>query len=121
MTFPAWLKTAWTGLLGWFSVEQQKLASFLYPVFQDAVILIKNDLLADIIDGVPVVAAALGGGIPAALEAAEGFILPVLEKQGVTLATTTLAVIKNALVAQAQASLTPGAAATAAGVAAPTA
>lgn len=121
MTFPTWLKTAWTGLLGWFSVEQQKLASFLYPVFQDAVTIVKNDLLADIIDGVPVVAAALAGGIPAALEAAEGFIIPVLEKQGVALAETTLNVLKNALVAQAQASLTPGAAATAAGVPTPSA
>lgn len=113
-TFHAWLVTAWTNLLSWFGLEEQKLASFLYPIFQSTKTLIKNDFLTDVIAGVPVVAAALTEGPAAALAAAEGVILPLLEKQGVTLATTDIEILKNALVAQAQASLTSTAAAGAA-------
>lgn len=106
MNFSTWLKTAWTDLLSWFSTEEQKIASFLYPVFQDAKTLVEKDLLGDIIDGIPIVTAALPAGIPAAIAAATGYLLPLLEKQGVTLAETTTNTIANALVAQAQAALT---------------
>lgn len=105
MTFHDWLKTAWTNLLSWFGVEEQKLASFFYPVFQDAKILVQKDVLSDIIGGVPVVVAALEGGIPAALTAAEQFIVPLLEKQGIAVAQTTVNTLANGLVTQAQASL----------------
>lgn len=104
-TFSVWLLTAWTNLLSWFGVEEQKLASFLYPLFQDAKTLIKNDLLTDVINGIPVVTAALAGGVPAALVAAEEYILPILEKQGLTLLQTTINQLANGLVAQAQAGL----------------
>lgn len=113
MAFSAWLKTAWTNLLSWFGVEEQRLASFLYPIFQDAKKLVEKDLLSDIIGGVPIVAAALTGATGGVsdiaaigLKAAEGFLLPLLETQGVTLASTTISTLTNALVAQAQASLT---------------
>lgn len=108
--FSTWLKTAWTDFLTWFDIEQQKLASFLYPVLQDAEVLVKNNLLADIIDGVPIVRAAIDsatGDLPAVLEvgiaAAKDFILPILEKQGIAVASTTLNTLANGLVAQAQA------------------
>lgn len=104
--FSTWLKTAWTDLLSWFSTEEQKLASFFYPIFQDGVQIVKKDLLTDVIDGVPIVAAALSGnGIAAGLAAAEAYILPILEKQGLALAQTTINTLANALVAQAQVSL----------------
>ncbi len=103
--FHVWLANAWLNLLSWFGVEEQKIASFLYPVFQDAKQLIGKDLLKDIIAGVPVVATALAGGLPAGLLAAENFIVPLLATQGVELAATTINVMANALVSQAQASL----------------
>lgn len=105
MDFKDWVKMAWTNLLHWFGMEEQKLASFLYPIFQDAKQVVEKDLLQDVIDGIPVVVAALTNGIPAALIAAEQFILPVLEKQGLQLAQTTINMLSNALVAQAKASL----------------
>lgn len=105
MAFKDWLKTAWTDLLSWFSTEEQKVASFLYPIFQDAKVIAKKDLLQDVIEGLPIVIAALSGGIPAAITAAEGYIIPLLEKQGIQLATTTVNTLANALVAQAQAAL----------------
>lgn len=109
--FSDWLKTAWLNLLSWFGMEEQKLASFLYPFFKDAVTVVKKDLLHDIIDGIPVVLAALtSGGVAAALVAAEQFIIPLLEKQGVALAQTTINTLSNALVAQAQAAVVPQAA-----------
>lgn len=105
MHFHDWLKTAWLNLFSWFGLEEQKIASFLYPIFQDAKTLVHKDLLNDIIAGVPVVVAALAGGIPAALTAAEEFLLPVLAKQGVELEQTTVNTLSNALVAQAQVSV----------------
>lgn len=111
--FKEWLKTAWTDFLSWFGVEEQKIASLLYPIFQDLKQLVEKNLWHDIIEGVPVVAAAMTGNIPEALalglKAAEDFILPLLEKQGVTLAQTTINSLANALVAQAQAGLVAGA------------
>ncbi len=104
-SFHDWVKTAWTNLLTWFGLEEQKVASFLYPIFQDAKTLVKDDLLKDIIDGIPVIATALGGGYAAALAAATQFILPVLEKQGKQLADETIGTLANALVAQAKASI----------------
>lgn len=105
MVFHEWLHNAWQNLLSWFGVEEQKFASFLYPIFKDVKQVIEKDLLKDVIDGVPVVAAALMDGIPAALVAAEQFIVPLLESQGLALAKTTIGALANALVAQAQASL----------------
>ncbi len=105
MSFHEWLHDAWQNLLSWFGVEEQKLASFLYPVFMDAKSMVEKNILQDVIDGVPLVVAALSGGIPAALLAAEAFIVPLLEKQGMALAQTTVNTLANALVAQAQASL----------------
>lgn len=105
MAFHEWLHTAWTDLLHWFGVEEQKLASFLYPVLQDAKQIVEKDLLKDIINGVPVVAAALTGGYSVALEAAEAFIVPILTAQGLELAKHTVGALSNALVGQAQASL----------------
>lgn len=104
-TFTEWLHTAWQNLLSWFGVEEQKLASFMYPIFKDAKSLIQKDVLKDIIAGVPVVAGALTGGIPAALAAAEQFLLPILTQQGIELEQTTINALSNSLVAQAQASL----------------
>ena len=104
--FHQWLITAWHDLLSWFGVEEQKLASFMYPIYKDAKSLIQKDLLKDIIAGVPIVAAALtGNGFSAALTAAEGFLIPMLTTQGIELATTTINTLANSLVAQAQASL----------------
>jgi hypothetical protein len=104
--YTAWLKTVWTTILSWFGVEEQKFASFLYPIFQDAKQLVEKDLLSDIIDGIPTIVTALTtGGIPAAITAATAFILSTVEKQGVTLAETTVNTLSNALVAQAQAAL----------------
>lgn len=102
MNFHTWLKEQWTSLLSWFGVEEQKLASFLYPTFQSLKQIVEKDLLKDIIDGVPVIVAALGGGIPAALVAAEQFIVPVLTAQGIELAQTEINVLSNGLVKQAQ-------------------
>jgi len=104
-SFHVWLVTAWTNLLSWFGVTEQKVASFLYPIFQDAKQLVEKDLLKDIIAGVPAVASAIAGGPAAALSAAEAFLLPLLKEQGVELEETTVQVIKAGLVAQAQASL----------------
>lgn len=105
--FTAWVKTAWTDFLSWFSIEEQKFASFLYPVFSDVAQLAEKDGLQDIIAGIPIVAEALtGNGAAAALTAAEDFVKTTVEAQGVTLADTTIGVISNALVAQAQAGLT---------------
>lgn len=106
-SFAAWLKEAWTDFLSWFGVEEQKIASFLYPIFLDAKQLVESDLMHDIIDGVPAVAAALfpeGGtmDLAAGLKAAEDFLLPLLEKQGVELAHTTINTLSNGMVAQAQ-------------------
>lgn len=108
--FSTWLKTAWTDFLTWFDVEEQQLASFLYPILQDAKTLVKQDLLGDIISGVPIVAAAIGAAtgnlsevLAIGVKAAEDFIVPLLEKQGVTVASTTLSTLANGLVAQAQA------------------
>lgn len=118
MKFHEWLTTAWTNLLSWFGVKEQKIASFLYPLFQDAKQLVEKDLWTDIIGGVPVVAAALVGvadpaaALSAGLAAAGGYLLPLLEKQSVTLAQTTINTLSNSLVAQAQASLASTAAAT---------
>jgi hypothetical protein len=113
--FTEWLKNAWTDFLSWFGVEEQRIASLLYPIFKDAKQLVENDLWHDVIEGVPIVAAALTGatgGLPAALaiglKAAEEFLLPLLEAQGVKLAQTTINSLSNALVAQAQAGLTAG-------------
>lgn len=103
--FTKFLLTAWHDLLSWFGVEEQKIASFLYPIFKDAVQIVKKDVWADIIAGVPVVAAAITGGIPSALVAAEQFIVPLLVKQGIELKQTTLNALSNALVAQAQAAI----------------
>ncbi len=105
MSFHIWLTTAWTNLLHWFGVKEQKIASFLYPIFQDAKQIVEKDVLKDIIAGVPVVAAALASGPAGALAAAEAFIVPLITAQGIQIATTTLATLSNALVAQAQASL----------------
>lgn len=105
MAFHDWLKNAWTDLLHWFGVEEQKLASFFYPILRDGKQIIEKDLLKDVIDGVPIVAAALTGGYSVALEAAEAFILPVLTAQGLDLAKHTIGALSNALVGQAQASL----------------
>jgi len=107
-SFHVWLVTAWTNLLSWFGVTEQKVASFLYPIFQDAKQLVEKDLLKDIIAGVPVIASAIAGGPAAALAAAEAFLLPLLKAQGVELETTTVEVLKAGLVAQAQASLDAG-------------
>jgi hypothetical protein len=104
-TFHVWLVTAWTNLLSWFGVTEQKVASFLYPIFQDAKQIVEKDLLKDIIAGIPVVASAIAGGPEAALAAAETFLLPLLKAQGVELENTTVQVLKAGLVAQAQASL----------------
>lgn len=113
--FTDWLKGAWGNLLSWFGVEEQRIASLLYPIFQDAKQLVERDLLHDIIEGVPIVAAALTGatgGVSEAvvlgLKAAEEFLLPLLAKQGVTLAATTVNSLSNALVAQAQEGLLKG-------------
>lgn len=108
--FKTWLITAWQDALSWFGVEEQKFASFLYPIFQDAKQLVSKDLLSDVIAGVPVVAAAITGAAPEemlalGLKAAENFIRPLLETQGVTLAETTVNTLSNTLVAQAQAGL----------------
>ena len=105
--FHEWLVGAWTNLLSWFGVEEQKLASFLYPVFLNTKALIKNDFLTDVIALVPAVAEALtGGGVAAAITAAEGLLMPLIEKQGATLGQTDINILSNALVAQAQTSLT---------------
>lgn len=111
--FSEWLKTAWTDFLTWFDTEEQQIASFLYPIFQDAKVLVQEDLLGDIIDGVPIVAAAITGAtgtlpeiLTIAETAAKDFLLPLLEKQGVTLEQTTVNTLANALVAQAQAATT---------------
>lgn len=116
--FVAFLHTAWTDFLSWFGVEEQKIASFLYPIFQDAKKLVESDVMKDIIAGVPVVGAALIGGPAAALTAAEGVILPLLKTQGIELEQSTVGALSNALVAQATAAqaavtagTTPGAAA----------
>ncbi len=103
--WPSFLSTAWMNLLSWFGVEEQKLASFLFPILKDAKTVVQKDLLNDIIGGLPIVVAALSGGIPAALLAAQQYIVPLLEAQGVALATTTVNALANGLVAQAQASL----------------
>lgn len=105
MDFGDWLKTAWTDLLHWFGVEEQKLASFLYPIFQDAKDAVVSDVLHAVIDSIPAIILALGNGLPAGLVAAEQAILPVLEQKGLQLAQTTINTLANALVAQAQASL----------------
>jgi len=104
-SFHDWLKTAWTNLLSWFGVEEQKLASFLYPLFKNTKDLIKKDFLTDVIAGIPAVAAAIAAGPEAALAAAEAVILPLLAKQGAELASTDIDILKAGLVAQAQASL----------------
>lgn len=104
MAFHDWLQTAWTNLLSWFGVEEQKFASFLYPAFQNVKALVKKDLLPDVIALIPAVQAVLtGSGLPAALTLAESLLLPVLQKQGVELAQTTINIISNGLVEQAQA------------------
>jgi hypothetical protein len=106
MSFHEWLVTAWQNLLSWFGVEEQKLASLMYPIFKDAKSLIQKDLLKDIIAGLPIITAALAGnGVSAAIIAAEQFIVPLLTQQGIELATTTINTLANVLVAQAQASL----------------
>lgn len=107
MEFHNWLKGLWTNVLSWFGVEEQKLSSFLYPIYKDAKVLLKKDLLDAIIDGVPVVTAAITGAAPAemlaaGLKAAEDYILPLLEKEGLALAKTTIGALSNGLVAQAQ-------------------
>jgi len=104
MDFSTWLKTAWTNLLSWFGVEEQKLASFLYPVFQNTKTLIKNDFLTDVIALVPAVESVLTGGYAVALAEAGTLLTPLLAKQGAQLGETDIAIIQNALVAQAQAS-----------------
>lgn len=105
MNFHDWLKTAWTDLLHWFGVEEQKIASLMYPIFQDAKTLAEKDLLKDVIDGVPIVVAALSGGYAAALAAAEEYIVPILTAQGIELAKHTIGALSNALVGQAQVAL----------------
>lgn len=105
MAFHVWLTTAWTNLLSWFGVEQQKLASFLYPVFNNTKALIKKDFLTDVIALIPAVETALTGGYAAALAEAEALLAPLLAKQGAELSQTDLAIIQNGLVAQAQASV----------------
>lgn len=105
MAFHEWLTSAWTNLLQWFGIEEQKLASFLYPILKDAKMVVEKDLLNDVIGGIPIVVVALSGGFAAALVAAEEYILPLIEAQGIALAQTTINALANGLVAQAQASL----------------
>lgn len=102
MHFTDWLKKAWQDFLVWFGVEEQKLASFLYPIFQDAKPLIAKDILPLLINLIPVVVAALTNGYSEALAVAEANILPLLKADGIELKQATLSALAHGLVAQAQ-------------------
>lgn len=101
MSLSTWFKSELNIFLAWFGVEESKVVTFAKPIVTAVGKAITDDLWADIEAGIPVVASALTGGIPAALAAAEAFLLPVLEKQGVALEQTALNLITNSLVAQA--------------------
>lgn len=107
--FTSWLKSCYITLLSWFGVEAQKIASFLYPIFQDAEKIVKSDIMGDLIDLIPAVATAMTGAggltveaVEVGLTAAKELLLPLLEKQGVELASETINTLANGLVAQAK-------------------
>lgn len=87
----------------WLVSDEAKVEKLLAKTFASLLPLVKSDALSDLESGVPVVVAALVGGVPAALSAAEAWLLPKLEAQGVTLEQTALTALANELVAKAQA------------------
>jgi hypothetical protein len=88
----------------WFGEEESNVAAFLKPIIDDVVATGKTEILTDIADGLPTVAAALvSGGASAAMTAAEGIVKTTVESQAVTLATTTVTSLAASLAAQAQA------------------
>lgn len=105
MSLSTWFKGELNMFLNWFGVEESKVVTWAKPLISDIAKVIKDDLWTDIEGGIPVVAAALVGGIPAALAAAEQYILPLLEKQSIQLEQIALNLLSNSLVAHAQASV----------------
>lgn len=109
MSLSTWFKSELNVFLAWFGVEESKVVTFAKPLVSALAKVITDDLWADIEGGIPVAAAALVGGIPAAITAAEQYIFPLLEKQGIQLEQTALNLISNSLVAHAQATQAPAA------------
>lgn len=102
MSLSTWFKSELNVFLAWFGVEESKVVTFARPIIQTIGKAVTDDLWADIEGGIPVVGTALLGGVPAALTAAEEYILPLLAKQGIQLEQLALNLLSNSLVAQAQ-------------------
>lgn len=107
MSLSTWFKSELNVFLAWFGVEESKVVTFAKPIVQAIGKVITDDIWADIEGGIPVVVGALTGGIPAALAAAEAYLLPILEKQGLQLEQIAINLLANSLVAQAQLSAPP--------------
>lgn len=102
-SFKTFLSTAWVNALSWFSIEEQKLASFCYPFFKALKSSVSKDLLEKAIVFVPQIAAAYAsGGYTYALSIAQSVLWPLLIAEGTVIEQAVFAQLSNALVSQAQ-------------------
>lgn len=102
MSLTLWFKSELNLFLDWFGLAESKVTTFAKPIITTVAKQITDNLWADIEGGIPIVVAALTEGIPAALIAAEQYILPLLKTQGIELEQLALNLLSSSLVAQAQ-------------------
>lgn len=109
MNLSTWFSGAISTIENWAKTSIAKISTFLSPFLKDIEPYIEKDVIAIVQNGLPIVIAALGvnpvGNLPAALTAAEAYIVPALKAEGITLYQTSVNILTNMLAARAQISL----------------
>lgn len=106
MSLVSWIKGEVKIFVTWAQPEIQKVETLLSAFLQDIEPILKQDIIAIIANGIPVVIQALGsnpvGNLNIGIAAAENYLIPALRAEGITLFQTTENILVNILAARAQ-------------------
>lgn len=109
MKLSQWFAAEESILKDWATKEINQITTYLSPFLHDIKPTIEKDLIAILKNGLPIVLTALGtnpvGNLSLGLKAAETYIVPALEAEGIKLYQTTINILTNSLTAQAQVQL----------------
>lgn len=106
MNLSTWFSATISTIENWAKTSIAKISTFLSPFLKDIEPYIEKDVIAIVQNGLPIVIAALAGNpvgnLPAALAAAEAYIIPALKAEGIVLYQTSVNILSNMLAARAQ-------------------
>lgn len=106
MNLSIWFAPTISAIETWAKAFIAKVTTFLSPFLKDIEPHLEKDIIAIVQNGLPIVITALAGNpvgnLPAALVAAEAYIVPALKAEGIVLFQTSINILSNMLAARAQ-------------------